>query len=500
MGLVVRPVEVHRVQIYEDVRRSVLVEGKSLSKVSRELGLNWRTVKKMTQEPVPPGYRREEGRARPVLGPYLEEIAKILKEDEDAPVKQRHTGQRVFERLRDEFGYKGGSTQVRAYVSEIRQSAKEAFVPLVSFPGYAEADFKESVVEIAGVRVKAHTFVQVLPHSGVWFCRCYPKENAESFADGHVSAFDFFGGVPKRCTYDNAAYSVKRGSGPLKGRTRTLTDSFSELKSAFLFEADFAAPRKGNEKGSVERRIGVIRSRLFVPVPKADSWEELNRMLLAKAEAARNSSEAFKEDVAALLPLRSYRPESLRSAKVDKLSLVRYDNCFYSVPTRLVGRSLLVRGGPFEIEILNGSEIVARHHRLYEPGRISTDLSHYIDLLELKPRAVARALPVVQAKLPPEFEAYRRRVEDGTGVGDRRYVGVLRLATEFGVSPVKEALLCALSSGFTEPSDVRLLVLRQMEGVRPASAGPLGSPHGHGPVVVERIPLSQYGGLMAVAG
>ena len=44
-------------QIYEDVRRSVLVEGKSLSKVSRELGLNWRTVKKMTQEPVPPGYR-----------------------------------------------------------------------------------------------------------------------------------------------------------------------------------------------------------------------------------------------------------------------------------------------------------------------------------------------------------------------------------------------------------------------------------------------------------
>jgi len=486
------------VQIYEDVRRSVLVEGKSVSEVSREYSLNWRTVKKMTEEPVPPGYRREGERSRPVLGPYREEIAKILKEDENAPAKQRHTGRRVFERLRDEFGYKGGSTQVRAYVSELKARAKEAFVPLVSIAGYAEADFKESVVEIAGVRVKAHTFVQVLPHSGVWFCRCYPKENAESFADGHIAAFDFFGGVPLRCTYDNAAYSVKRGSGSIKGRTRTLTDSFSELKSAFLFEADFAAPRKGNEKGSVERRIGVIRSRLFVPVPKADSWEELNRMLLARAEAAKGSLELFKEDSAALLPPRSYRPESLRSAKVDKLSLVRYDNCFYSVPTRHVGRSLLVRGGPFEVEILDGKEILARHARLYEPGRISTELAHYLDLLELKPRAVARALPVVQAKLPPEFEAYHKRVEDGTGTGDRRYVGVLRLLTEFGIQPVKEALALALSSKFIEPADVRLLVLRQTEGPRPAPSLPMSTPHGHGPVVVERVPLSEYGSLMAV--
>ena len=494
----VRPIEVHGVQIYEVVRRSVLVEGKSVSEVGREYGLNWRTVKKMTEEPVPPGYRREGDRARPVLGPYLERIAKILEEDEVAPVKQRHTGQRVFERLRDEFGYKGGSTQVRGAVSEMRVRAKEAFVPLASIAGYAEADFKESVVEIAGVRVKARAFVQVLPHSGVWFCRCYPKENAESFADGHVAAFDFFGGVPLRCTYDNAAYSVKRGSGPIKGRSRTLTDSFSELKSAFLFEPDFAAPRKGNEKGSVERRIGVIRSRLFVPVPKADSWEELNRMLLEKAEAVKGSAEIFEEDAGALLPLRSYRPESLRSAKVDKLCLVRYDNCFYSVPTRFVGRSLLVRGGPFEVEILNEKEIVARHPRLYEQGRIATELSHYIDLLELKPRAVARALPVIQAKLPPEFEAYRQRVFDGTGVGDRRYVGVLRLVTEFGVRPVKEALALALSSRFNEPCDVRLLVLRQMEGSRPALTVPMGTPHGHAPVVVERAPLSQYGNLMAV--
>jgi transposase len=486
------------VQVYEMVRRSVLVQGKSVSEVSRALGLNWRTVKKMLEEPVPPGYRQRSARARPVLGPYIEIIEEILAKDKEAPHKQRHTGRHIFERLRKDFGYKGGATQVRDYVSELRASAKEAFIPLVSVPGYAEADFKESEVEIAGVRVTAHTFVQILPHSGSWFCRCYPRENAESFTDGHMAAFDFFGGVPLRCTYDNAAYSVKRGSGPIKGRARTLTDSFAELKSAYLFEADFANPRKGNEKGSVERNIGVIRSRLFVPVPKAASWEELNRVLLEKAEANRQAAELFKEDAAALLPLRSYQPSFLRTAKVDKLSLVRYENCFYSVPTRLVGRSLLVRSTPFEIEVLNGKEQVAKHPRLYEQGRIATELAHYIELLELKPRAVARALPVIQAGLPVEFEAFRRRVEDGTGTGDRRYVGVLKMLTQFGVQPVRKALVTALSSGITEPSDINLLVLREMEGPSPAPVLRVGSSHGHSPVV-ERPPLSEYEQLMAVA-
>ena len=160
---------------------------------------------------------------------------------------------------------------------------------------------------------------------------------------------------------------------------------------------------------------------------------------------------------------------------------------------------MLVRSTPFEVQILNGKERVAVHPRLYEHGRISTELAHYLDLLELKPRAVACALPVIQAGLPPEFEAYRRRVEDGTGVGDRRYVGVLRLLSEFGVGPVKEALILALSSNLKEASDVRLLILRQLEGPPPARLLPLATPHGHSPVVVERAHLSEYGKLMAVA-
>ena len=83
----------------------------------------------------PPGYKLRTGRRRPVLGEYLARIEELLRVDEtQAPDKQRHTGEHIFIRLRDEFGCKGGSTQVREYTAELRARSKGAFIPLVSSP------------------------------------------------------------------------------------------------------------------------------------------------------------------------------------------------------------------------------------------------------------------------------------------------------------------------------------------------------------------------------
>ncbi len=493
----VRPVEVHGVQVYELVRRSVLVQGKSIRQVSLDMGLDWRTVKKMVSEPVPPGYRLHSSRPRPKLGPFVSEIEKLVFPEKPYPVKQVPTAQRIYELLVDDHGYTGGKTQVREYVSELRSRPREAFIPLVSIPGESESDFKESWVEIAGKREKGHCFLMVLPFSDVWFCACYPKENAESFADGHARAFKFFGGVSRRSVYDNAGYSVKRGSGPIKGRERSLTDSFTELQSRYLFEAVFANTYSGNEKGSVERKVAVVRSRLFAPVPKADSWEELNQMLYEKALKVKEASERFHEDAAKLLPVPDYQPERLVSVKVDKLSLVCFETCLYSVPTQFVGRRLALKARPFEIEIFSDKERIASHKRCFEKGRFRTDYTHYLDLLERKPRAVRCAMPVLQAGFPEEFESFRQKVDDNTSAGDRRFIAVLRLASEFGVEKVQGALAVALARGVKEPSDIRLLVMRQFDEV-PATVHWESSSGASSPVV-ERPSLSEYAKLLEVA-
>ena len=45
----------------------------------------------------------------------------------------------------------------------------------MSVPGEADADLKEAVAEIAGVRKKAHCFTQILPHSGCGFAAASPR-------------------------------------------------------------------------------------------------------------------------------------------------------------------------------------------------------------------------------------------------------------------------------------------------------------------------------------
>src|SRR3984893_19019200 len=55
--------------------------------------------------------------------------------DQSVHKKQRHTAQRIFERLRDEEGFSGGYTIVREYVARAMLRSREMFVPLSHRPG-----------------------------------------------------------------------------------------------------------------------------------------------------------------------------------------------------------------------------------------------------------------------------------------------------------------------------------------------------------------------------
>ena len=76
-----------------------------------------------------------------------------------------------------------------------------------------------------------------LPQSDGCFAKAYPRENTEAFCEGHVSAFEFFGGVPRKILYDNTKIIVVRILGDGK---RQKTRAFCELQSHYLFEEGFA--------------------------------------------------------------------------------------------------------------------------------------------------------------------------------------------------------------------------------------------------------------------
>jgi len=106
--------------------------------------------------------------------------------------------------------------------------------------------------------------------------------------------------------------------------------------------------------------------------------------------------ESFQLESKALLtlPKYSYDPAKRVLAKVNDFSTVRFHKNNYSVPAKLVGKEVTVRGYGNQVSIVYQNLIVAEYQRSYGSDECFYRLEHYIDLLERKPRAVLNARPV----------------------------------------------------------------------------------------------------------
>ena len=476
----------YRVDVYLRVRRAVMVEGMSIRETARTFGLHRDTIRKMLSYSVPPGYRRQSPPKRPKLEPFTGVIDRILEDDLGRPRKQRHTAKRIFERLRDEYGFDGGYTTVKDYVRENLRQSREMFVPLSHAPGHAQCDFGEALVVISGVEQKAHCFVIDLPHSDGCFVKAYPAETTEAFLDGHVSAFAFLGGVPQSILYDNTKLAVAKILGD--GR-RKRTRAFTELQSHYLFDDRFGRPGKGNDKGKVEGLVGYVRRNFLVPIPSFESFEALNACLeqrcLERMDArlrghTETIGQRMERDLDALLPLppAAYDACEKQAGRVSSLSLVRYRTNDYSVPVAYGYRDVLVRGYVDEVVISCGSEVIARHIRSYERDDFVYDPIHYLPLSERKSGALDQAAPLHGWALPEEFGTLRRLLESRMGRrGKREYVQVVRLLETFSQQEVAAAAKDAIRLGAISFDAVKHLVLCRLEGRPPPQCAAEGVDH-----------------------
>jgi len=461
------------VELYGRVRYAVQIEGLSHREAARRFGIDPRTVAKMMKFSAPPGYVRKKPPAKPKLDPFIPLIDRILGNDKSRPKKQQHTAKRIFERLRDEYGFTGGLTIVKDYVAGWRQRAQEMFVPLVHPPGHAQVDFGEALGIIGGVERKIHFFAFDLPHSDACFVVGYPAETTEAFCDGHIRAFGFFGGVPQSILYDNTKIAVARILGDGK---RQRTRVFTELQSHYLFEDRFGRPGKGNDKGKVEGLVGYARRNYLVPIPVFESFEALNAHLLECCRRRMRDclrghdgtiGERLERDLAAFrrpLPPAPYDACEKVATKVSSLSLVRYRLNDYSVPTSHGHRDVLVRGYVHDVVISCGAEVIARHPRSYEREDFVFEPLHYLALIEQKINALDQAAPLAGWQLPEEFMTLRRLLEARMGKqGKREFVQVLRLMEAFSADEVAVAVREAVARGAIGFDAVKHLVLCHIE-------------------------------------
>ena len=486
---------------WTEIRRKVLVEGASKRSIHRDYGIGHQALAKILANAEPPGYQMAEIRRKPVIGPHLATIEAILADDKEAPPKQRHTARRIFERLRDEHGYTGCYSQVQTAVQRAKQYSKEAFVPLSHPPGHSQFDFGEAVVEIDGVRTKAHLGVITLPYSDTYFLSAYPRECTETFQASHVAGFEFFGGVPLRISYDNTTIAVSK----VMGRDRVLTRAFLALQSHYLFDHHFCRVGRGNEKGHVENHVGYSRRNLLVPVPSFPSWAAMNEYLAACCYAdlfrtvrgkVGTKADRLVDDRAAMLalPSEAFEPRRVAQGHANSLSLVRFDRNDYSVPTAFAHHEVTVIGGIEEVAITSGTGVVARHVRCWDKEQTTYDPLHYLALLERKPGAIDYARPLEDWQLPGCFAVLRRRLEADLGhKGTREFIKVLRLLENASMASLARAVDQALAIGATGADAIALILFHHAE--QPVGLFSLdGHPHLKS-VVLDPPDLAAYAAL-----
>jgi len=445
------------------IRKLYFVEGKSIRAISRMLKVARKTVRRALLDAEPPKYHLTKERPKRVIGSFLPIIHQWLEEDQHRPPKQRHTAKRIYERLKEEYGYQGSEETVRRYVRLWRQNQpREMFLPMdFGLEGWAQADWFEVYVEYQGKLVKVHIFVMRLCGSKAIFARAYWRENAEATLDAHVRAFEFWGGVPPRIVYDNPKTLVAK---IFSGRRRKKSERFYQLQLHYLFTPEFCLPYEAHEKGLVENAVRLIRNNFFVPVPKLQSLEEINEKLeqwcrkymeqyLPEKEATVGELFAQEKLSFIQLPQVPFEPAISHSVKASHQALVCFDGNRYSVPVDKAHLPLTLKAFVDHIEIYHEGEKIAVHERYYEKReKPITHYTHYLPLLARKPNYVWYTLPYKQLRLPAPLEQFINRLTAISPQPQRDVVALLELVAERGIEEVAAAAEEALLAGVTSVS------------------------------------------------
>jgi transposase len=467
------------VKEWERIRRAYYVEEKSLRAIAEETGRARQTVKRIVESNEPPRYQRQQPYEANKLGPYKARIQALLRENKQLPRKQRWTAPLIFRQIQKE-GFAGAESTVRHYVGQVRKLLKQpaVFLPLAFDPGTdAQVDWGEAVVLFNGERRTVQLFLMKLSYSRRTFMMAFPGQKQEAFFAGHVAAFDFFGGVPQRISYDNLKTAVKE---MLQGRHRVEQEGFFHFRGHYLFESHFCTPGAGNEKGQVEHSVGFNRRNFLVPLPVVSRFAELNEFLLERclADDARQVDgqpatigQMWQQEKGSLRPLPAYAFDCCRTASVslNRYSQVQLETNRYSVPTDQATAQLTAKLYPFHVELYRPGETkpVAIHDRCYERNQEIIDPLHYLPLLRQRPGALAHAKPVRQwrADWPPIYETLLAHLQekwpDGRGV--REFIQILYLHRQYSQAELVKAIEAALAHHCAHADGVRLWLAQQKQ-------------------------------------
>lgn len=386
-----------------------------------------------------------------------------------------------------ERGYSGSVGQLRRFVATVRGMAPhEGFLRRNTLPGEeSQTDWAHfGQLQVGHAQRALVLFVMVLGYSRGLYARFFHDQTMTSFLFGHVGAFAFFGGVPRRVLYDNLKSAVVER----RGDHIRYNDDLLSLSAHYHFEPRPCAPYRGNEKGKVERAIRYIRDNFFAARAFQD-LDDLNGQLAhwiaqvahvrpAPGDAqGRSVRTLLDEERPRLLPLPpapfpAAQTLQLASGKTPYLRIDRND---YSIPHTLVGRPLTVRLSPERVRIFDGVDVlVAEHTRTFGAGVVVENPAHIAALRGYKRHArELRGRDELTRQCPSADRLLGALAERNAPLQSEVH-SLLLLCGRYGANSVDRAIADCLDQGLASARSVerRLDEDRRRKGLAPSVSIP----------------------------
>lgn len=352
----------------------------TVTRIARELDLDRKTVRKALKRGEWQPYRREVSVAR-----LLDEHRAWLVER--AP-QVNYSARILHQELRLERGFGGCYETVKLAVRPLRAEAALAGLTQRRFetgPGeQAQCDWGQVTVPLAGQRVRLHVFVMTLGYSRRGFAMGFERERMPDLLAAHEAAFAYFGGRCEQLLYDRMRTVVL---GERDGKAR-LNATFAAFAAHWGFTVRLCQPYRAQTKGKVESGVKYVK-RNFVPGRTFQDLEDFNAQLLAwQQEIADQRVHGtthvqpivrFAEEAAHLVPTAaqaSFLTAMVRERVVAEDWLVSIDGNRYSVPCRLIGKTVQVVREADRWVIRHRGQVVAEHAVLDGRAQLSVRPEH----------------------------------------------------------------------------------------------------------------------------
>ena len=328
----------------DTVRKYIeLAKPENLTALTSDYQLNEIAIK--VEEKLYQNGARQKASAMEILVKYNEEIGNWL--------KQRNITHTQIQRLLLAEGVKVSNRSINRYIQKAFPKLPKNTIHIKTEPGQeAQVDFGYigKMQDVEGKNRKLYAFVMTLSHSRYRYVEFTFSQNQVSWAQLHINAFNFFGGVPNRIILDN----LKAGVIKPDIYDPTLNETYSELSRFYSFTIDPTKVFKPEHKGKVERSIRIVKEQLIAGksyhnIIEANSeaikWckNEISHRVCTTTGSKPIDLYLFEEKEH-LLPM----PSSVFDMPIWTRCRVQNDHHFvvkgnfYSVPTKYIGEEISV--------------------------------------------------------------------------------------------------------------------------------------------------------------